>query len=44
MSESNGLNLKMYEGTCGIFLLAVTDYKGPLRKATQITNINKNNS
>ena len=44
MSESNGQNLKMYEGTYGIFILAVTDYKGLLRKAIHINNNNNNNN
>lgn len=44
MSQSNGQNLKMYEGIYGIFILAVTDYKGLLRKAIHINNNNNNNN
>ena len=36
-------NLKIYEGTDRIFILAVTDYTGLLRKTTHINN-NKNNN
>lgn len=43
MSESNGQNLKIYEGTDRIFILAVTDYTGLLRKNTHINNNNNNN-
>ena len=42
-SESNGQNLKIYEGTDRIFILAVTDYAGLLRKTTRINNKNNNN-
>lgn len=42
-AQSNGQNLKMYEGIYGIFILAVTDYKGLLRKAIHINNNDYNN-